>query len=211
MNKLRPGQIRRLVMYYHYLRDNPDLSTRGSISSGELADIIDVDDTQVRKDFAAIGVRGQPRIGFDAKEISIAIRSALHLDHVCDAIIVGAGRLGGAIASYPDFNHYGLKIKAIFDADEKKVGTRIAGLKVNSIINLESEMKRIQAMVGILSVPAVAAQEIADRLVRAGIRAIWNFAPTQVIVPERIRLVNVHLSASLAELCYCVRCKCKGE
>ncbi|MBN2713040.1 MAG: redox-sensing transcriptional repressor Rex, partial [Planctomycetes bacterium] len=158
--------------------------------------------TQVRKDLAAIGVRGYPRIGYRAVDASSRIREVLGFDVRKKGIIVGAGRLGGALASYPGFGAYGLEIVAIFDTDDSKVGSSIGQHPVVTLDKLEQVISDEHVGLAVLAVPAVAAPALAERVVAAGVRAIWNFAPTRFAVPEGVRIRHEQISVGLAELSY---------
>jgi redox-sensing transcriptional repressor len=130
------------------------------------------------------------------------IRDVLGFNDMYKAVIVGAGRLGGAIASYAGFAKYGLYVVAMFDVDEDRIGSVMGGVLVQSIENLETIIQRHDVHMAILTVPAEAAQTLGDRLVAAGIRAIWNFAPTSLSVPSDVFVRHEHISVGLAELAY---------
>ncbi len=172
------------------------------MSSAHIAQLLDMDDTLVRKDLAAIGVRGRPRVGFSIAELKGRIREVLGFNDMYKTVVVGAGRLGGALVSYSGFTKYGLYIVAMFDSDEKRVGSVMGGVLVQSVDNLEAVIQRHDVNMAILTVPAEAAQALADRLVATGIRAIWNFAPTSLAVREDVFVRHEHISVGLAELAY---------
>ncbi len=194
--------LERLMHYYHLVGEQIPDRASGWVSSAHIAQLLDMDDTLVRKDLAAIGVRGRPRVGFSSAELKGRIREVLGFNEMYKAVIVGAGRLGGAIVSYAGFAKYGLFIAALFDGDESRVGEVMGGVLVQSLDNLESVIQRHDVHMAIVTVPAEAAQQTADRLVAAGIRAIWNFAPTNLSVPEGVFVRHEHISVGLAELAY---------
>lgn len=200
--ELGHSHLERLVHYFHFLSEQSDLRKAATVSSRELAQLLAMDDTQVRKDLAAIGVRGVPRVGYSASEVMEAIREVLGFDKIHKAILIGAGRLGGALAAYRGFVKYGLRIVGLFDDDPGKVGTTIGGHFVYSTGELETVITRNQVRLAILAVPAEACQDLADRLVRAGISGIWNFGPTTLTVPPNVVVRHEHIVVGLAELAY---------
>ena len=202
MASLNRPTLERLLLYYHYLDEHVDADIDERVSSAHLARLLQMDDTQVRKDLAAIGLKGCPRVGFVTRDVMQEIRRALGFDVAYRAVVVGAGRLGGAIASYMAFGDYGLNIVAMFDADPNRVGLMIGSHVVQPADQLERIVGEHEVLLGILAVPADAAQGLADRLVQAGVKAIWNFAPTAVTVREGVVIRHEHLSVGLAELSY---------
>ena len=156
--ELGHSHLERLVHYYHFLGERVDLDETTRVSSQQLAQLLTMDDTQVRKDLAAIGVRGVPRLGYRAAEVVEAIRQVLGFDQIHRAILVGAGRLGGALAAYRGFVKYGLRIVGVFDQDLGKVGTTIGGHFVYSTNELETVIERNNARLAILAVPAETCQ-----------------------------------------------------
>ncbi len=196
------------LMHYHYIvgekhkPNAPGEPANETISSAEIAKYLTMDDTLVRKDLAAIGVRGYPRVGFKSAEVLKAIREVLGFDDEFRSAIIGAGRMGGALASYRNFARYGLAIMAAFDNDPAKHGTYLGQIEVQPMECLEEVLESLHIRLAILTVPAGPAQAITDRLVRAGIRAIWNFAPDTLAVPDGVTVRHEHISVGLAELAY---------
>lgn len=199
---LRRANVERLMHYYHLLQELRAHESGETFSSMQIADLLDLDDTLVRKDLASIGVRGCPRVGYLADEVVSAIHKALGFGEPRRAVVIGGGRLGGAIASYPGFAKYGLTVVAVLDSDPEKIGAALGEHVVRSLDELPEAVAEFGAEVAILTVPAEVAQDAADRAVAAGIRALWNFAPTQISVPEGVRIRNEHLSTGFAELAY---------
>jgi len=191
--------IRRLPMYFSLL-EKAAQENQTSISSSQLAAALGLEPIQVRKDLAAIGVTGQPRLGFPLAELIQAIERFLGWDNVTDAFIIGAGHLGTALAGYQGFEKHGLNVVALFDNDPRKVGQTIHGKQVLHIDKLGNLANRMHVNIAILTVPAEVAVGIAQLAVEAGIQAIWNFTPTKLTVPEGIILERVDLAASLAVL-----------
>lgn len=208
---LKHALLDRLMHYYRYVQMQTggredivqgEAPVEGFVSSAQLAVWTHSDDTLVRKDLAAIGVRGCPRVGYKARDILRVVRQTLGFDDVHRAVLVGAGRLGGALASYGGFAHYGLKIIALFDSDLEREGDIIGGNMVQRLENLESVVTRHGVRLAILTVPAEEAQALADRLVQAGIVAIWNFASTRLSVPSHVVVRHELIFVGLAELAY---------
>ncbi len=204
--RLKHTLLERLVHYYHFLSDRLEQGNGETVTSTEIAALVNMDDTLVRKDLAAVGVRGLPRVGFKAAEVVSAIRELLAFDHKTRAIIIGMGRLGGAFASYAGFARYGLEVCGLFDSDPIKVGLMSGGLVVLPINRLPLVVGGKGVGIAMLTVPPEAAQEVADLAVSAGIKAIWNFASTNVTVPEGVCVRHEHIAVGLAELSYNLRC-----
>lgn len=206
MDSLKRAILDRLPRYYHVLREQSETGDKHAVSSAVLASLVGVDDTQVRKDLALIGVRGCPRVGYKVNEVVEAIRDILGFDQTHRAVIVGAGRLGGALASYPGFSAYGLEIVALFDNSPAKIGTMVGCQQVRPLDDLERIVKRSSVDIAVLTVPAGVAPELAVRLAHAGVQAIWNFAPTRFAVPEGVSVRHEQISGGLAELTHHLRC-----
>jgi redox-sensing transcriptional repressor len=159
-----------------------------------------VDPTQVRKDLAEIRLRGRGRVGYDPDEVITAIRRVLGFDRTHLAVLVGAGHLGAALAAYRGFAKYGLRIVAAFDCDPDKVGRDLAGCPVQHTDRLGAVIAEHGIRLAILTTPVEGTQELADRLVAAGVRAIWSFAPVRLTVPPGVRVRSEHISVGLSEL-----------
>lgn len=191
--------IRRLPMYFSLLQKAAQEGQK-SVSSSQLAAALGLEPIQVRKDLEAIGVTGQPRVGFPVAELIQAIESFLGWDNTTDAFIIGAGHLGTALAGYRGFENRGLNVVALFDNDPRKVGQSIHGKEVLHIDKLANLANRLHVHIAILTVPAEVAASVAQLAIDAGIQAIWNFTPAKLTVPEGIILERVDLAASLAVL-----------
>ena len=208
-------QIERLMRYYLYLCDLscpltmenpvcPLMAGNGirTITSAQIAKAMERDHTLVRKDFAAIGIQGQPRVGFDTMEICRAIRNSLGLDRGLSAVLVGAGHLGCALLGYPSFNRYGLRIEAAFDSDPRKVGSKVGGCPIKPLGALRPFVRRNGIKLALLTTPGKEAQQLANGLVAAGIRAIWNFTPAKLRLERPTFVRNEQISLGIAELAY---------
>lgn len=191
--------LRRLPSYYHYL---VRLREKGQemISAAQIGEDLGVHHTQVRKDLAYTGSQGRPKVGHRVAELIQSIETFLNWNNSTDAFLVGAGSLGTALLGYEGFSKAGVRIVAAFDRDPKKVGRKLHGVSVLPMDKLEDLARRMHIAIAILTVPAEGAQEVASALVRGGVRAIWNFAPVPLSVPEGVIVESITLYASLAVL-----------
>lgn len=193
--------IERLPLYYRCLVKLMKLEVE-VISSKELGERIGVPSTQVRKDLSYYGEFGRRGVGYEVKGLLKHLERILGLDNHWPIVLVGAGNLGRALVNYEGFRRLGLEVKAVLDADLSKIGNRISGIEVQSMKQLEEIVDEHKIEMGIIAVPAVFAQEVADQLVKAGIKAIWNFAPIRIIVPEDVEVKNEDLSVGIVGLVY---------
>ncbi len=143
---------------------------------------------------------GRPRIGYSCRELEKDIEACLGVENISEAVLVGAGRLGNALLSYEGFSQYGLSIVAAFDEDENAIGELCNGKQVLPLPKLKDTCRRRNIRIGIIAVPAKSAQRAMDALVEAGVRAVWNFAPTLLRVPDDVLVRNEDMAASLAML-----------
>lgn len=197
--------IKRLPIY---LRRAIHLSEGGvkCVSSKELASLLGVTPWQIRKDlsyFGGFGIRG---VGYNVENLISRIREILRLDVVRKAALVGVGNLGSAILAFPGFRPYWLEIAAAFDIDKKKVGKKINGLIVEDVALLET-LKERRIDLGVIAVPGGAAQNVADDLIEAGVKAILNFAPQYIEVSKRVKVITIDIALYLARLPYYVPSK----
>ena len=189
--------LQRLPLYLNFLKQRDPLS---NVSATIIAQALSLNDVQVRKDLASISQRGRPKIGYITKELINDIEQFLGYDNTQNAVIVGAGNLGRALLSYDGFEKQGLDIVAAFDMDNNKLGEMINGKQVMDISKLYNLCQRMKIRLGIITVPAFAAQEVCDRLVEAGVLGIWNFSPVHLNVPENVLVQNENMAFSLAML-----------
>lgn len=209
MTDTRPGgprpagipapSLRRLPIYYRRLAQALD-EGRTSLSSKELGDAAGVPDAQVRKDLGYLSYEGRPGVGYDARLLAACLEEFLGLANDKDAVLVGLGNLGRALAYYPGFERYGLHIIAIFDSDPAKQGRLPDGRQVFPIDKLTDLVSRLQVRIGILTVPEAEAQRVADALIAGGVQVIWNFASCKLNVPKDVLVKNEDLAAELATL-----------
>ena len=196
--------IRRLPKYHRYLGDLLDKDVQ-RISSKELSDIIGFTASQIRQDLNNFGDFGQQGYGYNVKELYKQISLILGLDKDYTGIIIGAGNLGQAIANYNRFSELGLSIECIFDANPKLVGMRIRDVEIKDIDTLAEFLQDNNIDIGIICVPRINAQKVCDMLVKGGIKGLWNFAPVDLVVPDDVKVENVHLSESLLTLVYLMK------
>lgn len=189
--------LQRLPLYLNFLKQRDPLS---NVSATIIAQALSLNDVQVRKDLASISQRGRPKIGYITKELIYDIEQFLGYDNTQNAVIVGAGNLGRALLSYGGFAAQGLDIVAAFDLDNNKLGEMINGKQVMDISKLDNLCHRMKIRLGIITVPAFAAQEVCDMLVEAGVLGIWNFSPVHLKVPENVLVQNENMAFSLAML-----------
>jgi redox-sensing transcriptional repressor len=203
MKKISESAVRRLSLYLRLLQE-ADAAGADTISSGELAERGGTTSAQVRKDLSLFGSFGKRGLGYSVPELLARIRDILGLGEDWRVALVGAGKLGSALASYRDFETRGFHIRAVFDSDAGKVGTRWAGLTIRADEEIEAVVRAEGVEMAILAVPADAAQSAADRLVRAGVRGILNFAPVRLRVPAHVSLKNVDVTLELEGLSFAV-------
>ncbi len=193
--------IRRLPRYYRYLGDLLDQGVV-RISSRELSVRMHVTASQIRQDLNHFGGFGQQGYGYNVQYLHDEIGKIIGLDRVYHVIIIGAGNLGQAIAGYHDFEKRGFRVSAMFDKNPEKVGLTVRGITVDSIDNLEEYLNHHKVDIAALTVPKSEAPGMALQLSQWGVRAIWNFAPVDLNVPENVIVENVHLSDTLMQLSY---------
>ncbi|NLN82870.1 MAG: redox-sensing transcriptional repressor Rex [Firmicutes bacterium] len=190
--------LRRLPNYLNYLK-GLDASKDEYISASALAAQLRLNEVQVRKDLAAVSpTKGKPRAGFEIRQLIIGLEEHLGYNSIDEAILVGAGKLGRALLSYEGFKNAGLNIVAAFDTNPDLQNKSLDGKFVFPLDRLVNLSQRMKIHIGIITVPAEAAQEVCDLLVEGGVLAIWNFAPVVLQVPEHVYLRNENMAASLA-------------
>jgi redox-sensing transcriptional repressor len=200
--RLRRVVLERLIRYYRYLAELYAKQPLETITSAKLGAALDVDASQVRKDFGAVGLSGVSRVGYQVCEVCRTIRTALGFDQPYTAVLVGVGHLGNALLNYTGFDRYGLKIIGAFDGDRDKVGRTIGGHPVRSVHQLKAFIEGNAIDVAILTTPVAVAQGLADLAVAAGVKTIWNFTPTRLSVPDDVLARNEHISVGLAQIAY---------
>ena len=193
--------ITRLPRYYRYLGELLEGGVE-RISSNELSLRMRVTASQIRQDLNNFGGFGQQGYGYNVKYLYTEIGKILGIDRQHNLVIIGAGNLGQAIANYANFEKRGFIIKGMFDINPRLIGLVVRGIEIRGVDDLEQFIEENDVQMAALTIPKTKAPEIADRLVDAGIKAIWNFAHVDLNVPEDVVVENVHLSESLMRLSY---------
>lgn len=193
--------ITRLPRYYRYLGELLESGVE-RISSNELSVRMHVTASQIRQDLNNFGGFGQQGYGYNVKYLYAEIGKILGIDRQHNLIIIGAGNLGQAIANYANFEKRGFIIKGMFDINPRLIGLVVRGIEIRGVDDLEQFIRDNDVQMAALTIPKTKAPEIADRLVSAGIKAIWNFAHVDLVVPDDVVVENVHLSESLMRLSY---------
>ncbi len=201
MRKIAESTVRRLSLYLRFLEQSEGQGLT-TISSAELARRGGTTSAQVRKDLSFFGSFGKRGLGYSVPELATRIRDILGLRRSYRVVLVGAGRIGSALVQYPGFRQRGFDLAAIYDRDPKKVGTRWNGLVVRDVKHIETDLRKQPSDIAIIVTPAEAAQEVADRLVRAGVKAILNFAPAQLSVPADVIVKSVNMALELETLSF---------
>jgi redox-sensing transcriptional repressor len=201
MRKVAESTIRRLSLYLRFLEEFEGQGI-GTVSSGALASRGGTTSAQVRKDLSFFGSFGKRGLGYPVPELADRLRQILGLKRRYRVALIGAGKIGSALVQYRGFKQRGFDIVAIFDSDPSKVGRQWNGLTVLDIESLEKEVSRQPIDMAVLVTPADAAQAVADRIVTLGVKAILNFAPVQLNVPDDIVVKTVNLALELETLSY---------
>ncbi|HEY4389709.1 MAG TPA: redox-sensing transcriptional repressor Rex [Paenibacillus sp.] len=199
--KISDAVVRRLPIYLRFLNE---LSHREvlTVSSQELGQKLDLNPAQIRKDLAYFGDFGRKGIGYDVSYLIEKIRQILNLDQQINVALVGAGNLGQALSNYNTYVKDNMRIIAVFDASPNKIGKKVNDITIQPIEELEQTVRDKHIQIGIITVPDVEAQRVADQLVTAGIGAILNFAPTIIKVPSDVRIHAADFTTDLISLAY---------
>jgi redox-sensing transcriptional repressor len=201
VKRIADSTVRRLSAYLRFLED---FEHRGltTISSEELAKRGGTTSAQVRKDLSFFGSFGKRGLGYSVPELAGRLREILGLGREWRVIIVGAGKIGAALAQYRGFRQRGFNILAAYDVNAEKIGRRLEGIQVRDIEQLERDIQREHPDIVVLTVPAEEAQSLVDRVVRAGVKAILNFAPTQLHAPSDVSIKTVNMAMELEGLSF---------
>ena len=201
VRRIADSTVRRLSLYLRFLEES---AQRGlvTISSDELARRGGTTSAQVRKDLSFFGSFGKRGLGYSVPELTDSLREILGLRHDWQVIIVGAGKIGTALAQYKGFRQRGFRVIAVYDRDPKKIGTKWDSLTVRDMSSIEGDLAKQKPDIAVLTTPAEEAQNVVDMLVRAGIRAVLNFAPIQLHVPPEVTLKNVNMAMELEGLSF---------
>ena len=199
--KISEAVVRRLPIYLRFLNElsKKNIST---VSSQDLGQKLDLNPAQIRKDLAYFGEFGKKGIGYDVDYLIEKIRQILKLDKVIPVALVGAGNLGRALCNYNAYLKDNMKIVAVFDEQPNKIGESINNLKVKPMEELGTTIRELQIRIGIITVPAPEAQQVANQFTEAGVEAILNFAPLIIKVPSDVRVHHADFTTDLQSLAY---------
>jgi redox-sensing transcriptional repressor len=201
MRKVAESTVRRLSLYLRFLEEFEEQGIE-TVSSGALASLGGTTSAQVRKDLSFFGSFGKRGLGYPVPELAARLREILGLNRRYRVALIGAGKIGSALVQYRGFRARGFDIVAIFDVDPGKVGRQWNGLTILDVADLEKELGRYPVDMAVLVTPADAAQAVAERLATLGVKAILNFAPIQLSVPDDVVVKTVNLALELETLSY---------
>ncbi len=201
MRRASESTVRRLSRYYRSLLDM-EADNRLTVSSRELAKMESLTPAQVRKDLSFFGSFGTRGLGYPVKELKDRIAGILGINRQWNVALIGVGNVGSALVSYKEFPKQGFNIELIFDNDQRKIGKSHKGIMVRDAKDLASELKKHKIDMVIIAVPASAAQDVVDEVVRAGVNSILNFAPTNINVPPAVYLRTVNMAMELEHLSF---------
>jgi redox-sensing transcriptional repressor len=201
VKRIAESTVRRLSVYLRFLEEFESHGHQ-TISSGELAAQGGTTSAQVRKDLSFFGSFGKRGLGYSVSALSASLREILGLGRQWSVVIVGAGKIGAALAQYRGFREHGFKVVAVYDVDAARIGRTLDGVVVRDQRDLEADMPRLKPQIALIAVPAEAAQPVVDRVVKAGVRAILNFAPAPLSVPRHVTLRSVNMALELEILSY---------
>jgi len=201
MKKISDSTISRLSTYYRTLCRLIDQGVK-TVSSDRIAEINNITSAQVRKDLSFFGAFGKRGLGYNTQALKEEISKILGLKKTWNVALAGVGNIGKALIDYEEFRKQGFIITALFDRDEKKVGSTIKGLQIHHIDNVCQITKEKNIEIAIIAVPAKNAQEVIDQFITCGVRAFLNFAPITIKTPENVQVKNENMSIELEALSY---------
>ena len=204
MRKIAESTVRRLSLYLRFLEEFQGQGI-ATISSDALATRGGTTSAQVRKDLSFFGSFGKRGLGYSVPELVGKLRDILGLKRTYQVVVVGAGKIGSALAQYQGFGQRGFQVAAVYDADPKKIGADWNGLVVRDVKHLEQDLARAPVDIAILATPAGAAAPGSDRPVPAGVPGLLNFAPVSLDVPPTVVVKNVNMAMELEALSYALR------
>jgi redox-sensing transcriptional repressor len=210
MRKIADSTVRRLSLYLRYLEEF-ETEGQATVSSEALATRGGTTSAQVRKDLSFFGSFGKRGLGYPVAELGTRLRDILGLSRRYRLVVIGAGKIGSALVQYRGFRQRGFDIVALFDSDSSKIGKTFDGVSVRDVNELETVIHRDSPDIGVIVVPGDQAQAVADRLVRGGVKAILNFAPAPLQVPEDVTLKNVNLALELEALSFALASQYRND
>ena len=192
--------INRLTQYHTILREYSKKDIE-NITSAQISSFLKIDETQVRKDLKSINCKGKCKVGYVVSELKNIIEDVLDYKTTKKAFVIGAGNLGIALSKYSKFSEFGLEILGLFDINEAKIGKKFDNKEIYHLSILKDKIKETGANIAILTIPNKVAQEVADEIIKAGIKYIWNFAPSILTVPDDVKIWNENLIGSFLQFC----------
>ena len=208
MRKIADSTVRRLSLYLRYLEEF-ETEGQATVSSEALATRGGTTSAQVRKDLSFFGSFGKRGLGYPVAELGTKLRDILGLSRRYRLLVIGAGKIGSALVQYRGFRQRGFDIVGLFDSDPVKIGSTYDGLSVRDVAELEQALAHERPDIGVIVVPGDQAQAVADRLVKGGVKAILNFAPAPLQVPDDVSLKNVNLALELEALSFALASQSK--
>lgn len=201
MKKISDSTIRRMSKYYRSLEFLIEKGVE-TVSSDQLAEMDGITSAQVRKDFSFFGTFGKRGLGYNCNILKNQISEILGLNRTWNVVIIGAGNIGRALVAYAEFKKQGFKISLILDNDPKKIGKEIHGIKIQDYKKVKNLVNEKKIEIAIIAVPVNTAQQVADTLVDSGIKAILNFAPISLKVPDKVQVKNENMAIEIESLSY---------
>lgn len=199
--KVSNATVKRLPKYYRYLSDLHQVGI-SRVLSIDLGRQMEITPSQVRQDFFQFGCVGLQGYGYEVEPLMQEIGKILGLDQINQMIIIGSGKLGRALANHPSFEKRGFKIIGMFDVSPSLIGKTVRGIEIQSVDALPEFIARHTVDIAVITVPRMHAREAAEKVIRYGIKGIWNFASVEFEVPEDVAIEHIHLSESLMSLSY---------
>lgn len=199
-HELSQRTINRLTQYHTILREYTKKEVI-NITSAQISNFLKIDETQVRKDLKSIDCKGKCKVGYVVSELKETIENVLDYKATKKAFVIGAGNLGIALSKYSKFSEFGLEIMGLFDIDKTKIGQKFDNKEIYHLSDLKKKIQETGANIAILTLPNKVAQNVADEIIEAGIKYIWNFAPSILTVPEDVKVWNENLIGSFLQFC----------
>lgn len=199
-SELSQRTINRLTQYHTILRDYSKKDIQ-NITSSQISNFLKIDETQVRKDLKSIDCKGKCKVGYVVCELKETIENVLDYKTIKKAFVIGAGNLGIALSKYSKFSEFGLEILGLFDINPDIIGQKFDNKEIYHLNKIEDKIKETGVNIAILTLPNKVAQVVTNKLVEAGIKYIWNFAPTILSVPDDVKVWNENLIGSFLQFC----------
>jgi len=199
-HELSQRTINRLTQYHTVLREFSKKEIE-NITSSQISSFLNIDETQVRKDIKSINCKGKCKVGYVVSELKEAIELVLDYKTAKKAFVIGAGNLGIALSKYSKFSEFGLEIKGLFDINPSIIGQKFDNKEIYHLNDIKKKITETGVNIAILTLPNKVAQQVTDKLVEAGIKYIWNFAPSILTVPNDVKVWNENLIGSFLQFC----------